>query len=67
MKSENRSRDMRGSKGRGRDDSAFARPNGLRDNAETALSCRRPGPARKKKKGKPVARRGRSRRTNVVL
>ena len=26
----------------------FARPNGLRENAETAISCRGPGPTRKK-------------------
>ena len=26
----------------------FAQPNGLRENAETAISCRGPGPARKK-------------------
>ena len=27
----------------------FARPNGLREKAETAISCRGPGPTRKKK------------------
>ena len=27
----------------------FARPIGLRENAETAISCRGPGPSRKKK------------------
>ena len=32
----------------------FVRPNGLRENAETAVSCRGPGPARKKKKVIPV-------------
>ena len=28
---------------------SITRPNGLRENAETAISCRGPGPARKKK------------------
>ena len=28
----------------------FTRPNGLRENAENAISCRGPGPARKKKR-----------------
>ena len=27
----------------------FTRPSGLRENAETAISCRGPGPARKRK------------------
>ena len=36
---------------RDRKENVFARPNhGLRENAETAISCRGPGPARKKKK-----------------
>ena len=30
-------------------ENVFARPNGLREKAETAISCRGPGPARKKK------------------
>ena len=34
---------------RHRNENIFARPNGLGENAETDLSCRRPGPARKKK------------------
>ena len=37
--------DVRGIEGRDRDEKVFARPNGHRDNAETAISCRRPGPA----------------------
>ena len=32
-----------------RNENVFARPNGLRENAETAISCRGPGPARKKR------------------
>ena len=35
--------------GRNRNENVTARPDGLREIAETALSCRRPGPARKKK------------------
>ena len=31
-----------------RNENVFARPNGLRRNAETAISCRRPRPARRK-------------------
>ena len=38
-----------GFKRRNRDENVFARSNGLRENAETAISCRGPGPARKKK------------------
>ena len=30
-------------------ENVFARPNGLRENAETAIPCRGPGPARKKR------------------
>ena len=33
-------RDIRGIEGRNRTENVFARPNGLRENAETALSCR---------------------------
>ena len=40
--------DFRGVK-RNRIEDLLARPNGLRENAETAISCRGPGPARKKK------------------
>ena len=32
-----------------RNQNAFSRPKGLRENAETAISCRGPGPPRKKK------------------
>ena len=32
-----------------RNENVFARPNGLRENAETVISCREPGPARTKK------------------
>ena len=38
-----------GKKGRNRNESVFARPNGPCENAETAISCRVPGRARKKK------------------
>ena len=33
-----------------RNENIFARPNGLRENAETAISCRGPGPARKNRR-----------------
>ena len=36
-------------KRRNRNENVFARPNGLREYPETAISCRGPGPARKKK------------------
>ena len=42
-------KDLRGVNRRNRNGNVFARPNGLRENAETAISCRGPGPARKKK------------------
>ena len=42
-------RDLRGIRRRNRNQNVFARPYGLRENAETAISCRGPGPARKKK------------------
>ena len=41
-------RDLRGDKRNNRNGNVSARPHGLRDNAETAISCRGPGPARKK-------------------
>ena len=41
-------RDVRGVEGRYWNESVFARPNGLRKKAETAISCRGPGPTRKK-------------------
>ena len=40
---------VRGVEGRCWDENVFARPNGLREKAETAISCRGPGPTRKKK------------------
>ena len=46
---EEHSRDLRGVKRRDRNENVFARPNELRENAETAISCRGPGPARKKR------------------
>ena len=42
-------RDIRGVKGRYWNENVFARPNGLREKAETAISCRGPGPTRKKR------------------
>ena len=42
-------RDIREVARRNWTENAFAWPNGLRENAETAVSCRGPGPARKKK------------------
>ena len=49
VKEEEHLRDLRGVKRRNRNENVFARPNGLRKNAETAISRRGPGPARKKK------------------
>ena len=59
VKAEKRSRHTRGIEGRMRNENVFARPNGLCENAETAISCRGAGPARKKKRGIPVAERRR--------
>ena len=42
-------RDLRGVKRRNGNENVFARLNGLRENAETAISRRGPGPARKKR------------------
>ena len=42
-------RDIRGVERRDRNKCVFARRNGLRENAETTILCRWPGPARKKK------------------
>ena len=42
-------RHMRGVTVRGRNKNVFSRPNLLRENAETAISGRGPGPARKKR------------------
>ena len=41
--------DVRRVKRRNRNENVSARPNGLRENAETAISCRGPGPVRKKR------------------
>ena len=41
--------DNRGFKQRARNDNVVALPNGIRENAETAISCRGPGPARRNK------------------
>ena len=48
VKSVTHSRDIRGIKRRDRNENVFARPIGRRENAETAISCRRSGPARNK-------------------
>ena len=44
-----RRRDIRGVKRRDINENVFARPTGLRENAGNAISCRGPGPARKRK------------------
>ena len=49
VKEEEQLRDVRTVKRKNRNENVFARPNGLRENAETAISCRGPGPARLKK------------------
>ena len=41
--------DVRGVEGRYWNEHVFALPSGLREKAETAISCRGPGPTRKKK------------------
>ena len=43
-------RDLRWVKKRDWNENVFALPNGLRENAETAISCRGRRPARKKKR-----------------
>ena len=43
---------IRGAEGRSWNENVSARPNGLREKAETAISCRGPGPTRKKKEMK---------------
>ena len=45
VKEEEHLRDLLEVKRRHRNENVFARPNGLRENAETAISCRRSGPA----------------------
>ena len=47
VKEEEHLRDLRAVKRRNRNENVFARPSGLRENAETAISCRGRGPARK--------------------
>ena len=47
VKKEEHLRDLRGIKGRDRNGNVFPRPNGLRENAETAISSRGPGPRQK--------------------
>ena len=42
-------KDIRGVEGRYWNEHVFARPNGLREKADTAISCRGPGPTRKNK------------------
>ena len=49
VESEKHFRDKWGVERRDRNENVFARPDGLRENAETAISRRGPGPARKKK------------------
>ena len=51
-------RDSRGVTRRNRNENVFARPNGLRENAETAISCRGRGPARKNKEEHQYSRGG---------
>ena len=47
MNEEEHSRDVRGVRRRHSDENVFARPNGPRENAETAMSCRGHGPAKR--------------------
>ena len=54
----NTSIDIREVKRRNRNENVFARPNGLRENADTAISVRGPGPARKKKEVPHQSRAG---------
>ena len=49
MKAEKYSRNIRGVEGRYWNKIVYARPIGLREKTETAISCRGPGPTRKKK------------------
>ena len=60
-------RDLRGVKRRSRNKNVSARPNGLRENAETVISCGGPGPARNKKKVYQESRGGGRRCTDVPL
>ena len=56
-----------GVKIKNRNENVFAGPNGLRKNAETAISCRGPGPAIKKKEAYQYSRGGVRRCTYVPL
>ena len=49
VKEEEHLRDLRGVKTRDRNENVSTRLNGLRENADSAVSCRGPGPARKKR------------------
>ena len=49
MKEEKHLRDIRGVEGRCWNENVSARPNGLREKAETTISLRGPGPTRKKR------------------
>ena len=49
--------DIRGVEGRYWNENVSARPNGLHEKAETAITCRGPGPTRKKKEIAVVGRR----------
>ena len=49
VKSEKHSGDKQGVEERYWNENLFARPNGIRGKAETAISCTGPGPTRKKK------------------
>ena len=51
--------DIRGVKGRDRNENEFARPNGLREKTETGIWCRGSGPARNKKEVYQQSRGGR--------
>ena len=57
MKEEKRLKYIRGVEGRYWNENVSARRNGLRKNAETAISCRGPGPTRKERDIPVVGRR----------
>ena len=67
VKDEEDLRDLREVKRRNRNENVFARPNRLRENPETAISCRGPGPAKKRKEVYLHSRGGGRRRTDVPL
>ena len=58
---------IRRAKERDRNENIFAWPNGPPENAEIAISCKGPGPARKKKYGCQYSRGGGRRCTDVPL